>query len=76
MDDMKLIIKKFDEMLDKNPELKKEWEEDNQFKEDRKQYYLSRGLSEHVATQKSWDDYWTLAKERDGVEFSIKRIEE
>jgi len=70
------LKKLLNDMIQNNPELKKMNDEGNQFKEERKQFYLNHGYDEETAVRKSWADYWTKAEEDYGVEFSIVNVTE
>lgn len=70
------LIKYMNELIEGNPELKKMIEEDDKYKEERRNYYLSQGFTEEESVMKSWDDYWKMAYEKDGVEFSIHKLTE
>ncbi|MED3792432.1 hypothetical protein P4571_08245 [Niallia alba] len=68
------IIELMNKLADKNPELKRMIEEDNKYIESRKQYHLTQGYGGSESVRRAWDDYWKMAKERDGVEFEIGKL--
>lgn len=68
------LIKLMDELLKDLPEVNQMIEEDNKWIDERKNLYLKKGLNEKDANLESWNDYWKMAHERDGVEFSIHKI--
>lgn len=72
--DMEELNKLFNELFDKNPELKEEMRMDDLWREQKKEEYISNGMSVNDAELSSWVDYWAMVKERDGVEFSINRL--
>lgn len=64
----------FNELYEQNPEIKKQVKEDNLKRQERKQALILGGLSEEDATIQSWEEYWVMVEERDGVRFSISKI--
>lgn len=68
------IRKMLKEMRDANPELKRMYEKDQEFRKARKDFHMSNGCDEETATLKSWNDYWKKAKELYGVDFSIANV--
>lgn len=69
------LVKLMKELAKDDPELMKMIEDDDSFIEDRQKYYLKHGYDERKATLKAWDDYWKMAFKRDGVEFSIHKLD-
>ena len=68
-------IKKLIQDLEKgNPELKKLNDESRNWRRNKQEEYMSQGIEERVALTKAWNDYWVMAKEKHGVEFSIRQI--
>ena len=68
------VVKLLRDKLSENPDMKKKMDEDETFKQDRKNHYVENGCSEAEALKKAWEDYWKMVKERDGVEFGIYEI--
>lgn len=68
------IRKMLKEMRETNPELKRLYDEDQEFRKERKEFHMSNGCDEETATLKSWSDYWKKAKELHGVDFSITSV--
>lgn len=56
------------------PIFKKQFEEDEIWRNQRKQTLIEEGFSENEATEKTWDEYLELVEERDGVERLVRRL--
>lgn len=64
----------YNSFYEKYPEIKKQVDHDNLKRQERMQELILEGLSEEDATIQSWKEYWVMVKERDGVHFSINKI--
>ena len=68
--------KMLEEMREANLELKRMYDEDQDYRKERKEFHMSNGCDEGTATLKGWSDYWKRVKELHGVDFSIVNVSE
>lgn len=68
------LDKVFNTLYEAYPHIKTKVDEDTKWRQERNSLYLKEGYGEDESKYMAWTDYWEMARMRDGVNFSVDKL--